>query len=154
MIYELAFQKGHLYIFLVLVYVHTEHGLQNLIVTHHLDCLFRLSIILLLAGDVSINPGPTTCQNMRFATTDVRYVRHKSAALSDLMLSKHIDILALTETWLSASDTSACLADICPYGFAYTITPVVQVGVVESHFLYLKYIKYKLFIHLTTKALR
>ena len=30
------------------------------------------------------------------------------------MLSKHIDILALT--LLSASDTSACLADICPYG--------------------------------------
>ena len=30
------------------------------------------------------------------------------------MLSKHIDILALTETWLSASDTSA---DICPNGF-------------------------------------
>ena len=28
-----------------------------------------------------------------------------------------IDILALTETWLSASDTSACLADICSYGF-------------------------------------
>ena len=50
---------------------------------------------------------------MRFATTNLRSVRHKSAALSDLMLSKHIDILALTETWLSASDTSACLADIC-----------------------------------------
>ena len=33
------------------------------------------------------------------------------------MLSKHIDILALTEIWLSASDTSACLGDICPYGF-------------------------------------
>ena len=54
---------------------------------------------------------------MRFATTNVRSVRHKSAALSDLILSKHIDILALTETWLLASDTSACLADICPNCF-------------------------------------
>ena len=54
---------------------------------------------------------------MRFATTNLRSVRHKSAALSDLMLSKHIDILALTETWLSAFNTSACLADIYPYGF-------------------------------------
>ena len=78
---------------------------------------FRLSIILLLAGDVSINPGPKTFQNMRFATTNLRYVRHKYAALSDLMLSKHTDILALTETCLVASDTSACLADICPFGF-------------------------------------
>ena len=82
---------------------------------YHLS--FRLSIILLLAGDISINPGPKTFQNMRFATTNVRSVRHKSAALSDLILSKHIDILALTETWLLASDTSACLADICPNGF-------------------------------------
>ena len=69
---------------------------------------FKLCIILLLAGDVSINDGPNT-------STNLRYVCHKSAALSDLMLSKYI--LALTETWLSASDTSACLADICPNGF-------------------------------------
>ena len=34
-----------------------------------------------------------------------------------MVLSKHIDFLSLTETWLSASDTSACLADICRYGF-------------------------------------
>ena len=54
---------------------------------------------------------------MRFATTNVRSVRHKSAALSDMILSKHVDILALTETWLLASDTSACLAYICPNGF-------------------------------------
>ena len=47
-----------------------------------------------------------------FAITNLRYVCHRSAALSDMILSKHIDILAFTETWLSA-----CLADICPYGF-------------------------------------
>ena len=50
---------------------------------------FRLSIILILAGDVSINPGPKTFQNMRFATTNLRSVIYKTAALSDLMLSKH-----------------------------------------------------------------
>ena len=38
-IYELAFQKRHLYIFLVLVYVHTENCIQNMVVIHHLDCL-------------------------------------------------------------------------------------------------------------------
>ena len=51
------------------------------------DPSFRLSIILLLTGDVSINPGPKTFQNMRFPTTNLQSVRHKSAALSDLMLS-------------------------------------------------------------------
>ena len=33
------------------------------------------------------------------------------------MLSKYINILAMAETWLSASNISTCLADICPYGF-------------------------------------
>ena len=76
---------------------------------------FRLSIILLLAGDVSIGPGPKTFQDIPFDTTNLRSVHHKSAALSDVMLPKHIDILALTETWLSASDASACLADIAGF---------------------------------------
>ena len=132
-VYELAFRKLQLYIFLVLVYVHTQ-----LYTTSGCYPSFRLSIILLLAGDVSINPGPKTFQNTRYATTNLRSVRHKSAALSDLMLSKHIDILALTET---LHDTSVCLADICPHGVYLYHHPVVQVGVVESHFFYLKYIK-------------
>ena len=89
---------------------------------------FKLSIIiLLLAGDVSINPGPKTFQNMRFATENLRSVRHKSAAISDLMLCKDIDILALTETMISASDVSACLAVICSYGFCL-YHPIIQVG--------------------------
>ena len=67
-------------------------------------------------------------------TENLRSVHYKSAAVSDLMLSKHIDILALTETWLSASDTSACLADICPYGFCLYHHPRCSGGVVESHF--------------------
>ena len=53
---------------------------------------------------------------MHFATSYIISVQRKSAD-SDVMLSNHIDILALTETWLSASDTSACLADICLWFF-------------------------------------
>ena len=53
---------------------------------------------------------------MRFATTNLRSVRQKSAALSDLISSKQIDILAMTETWYC--DTAACLADIAPPGFS------------------------------------
>ena len=54
--------------------------------------------LLLLSGDVSLNPGPNISCNMRFATTNLRSVRQKSAALSDLISSKQIDILAMTET--------------------------------------------------------
>ena len=73
---------------------------------------------LLLSGDVSLNPGPNRSCNMRFATTNLRSVRQKSAALSDLISSKQIDILAMTETWLSSCDTAACLDDISPPGFS------------------------------------
>ena len=53
---ELAFQKRHLYMFVVLVYVHTENCIQHLVGNPS----FSLSIILLLAGDGAINPGPKT----------------------------------------------------------------------------------------------
>ena len=62
--------------------------------------------------------APNILCNMRFATTNLRSVRQKSAALSDLISSKQIDILAMTETWLSSCDTAACLADISPPGFS------------------------------------
>ena len=74
----------------------------------------KLSLLLLLSGDVSLNPGPNRSCNMRFATTNLRFVRQKSAALSDLISSKQIYILAMTETWLSSRDTAACLDDISP----------------------------------------
>ena len=55
---------------------------------------------------------------MGSATTNLRSVRQKYAVLSDLVSSKQIDILAMTETWLSSCDTAACLADISPPGFS------------------------------------
>ena len=47
---------------------------RNLPTKYGCNPSFRLSIILLLAGDVSINPGSKTFQNMRFATTNLRSV--------------------------------------------------------------------------------
>ena len=55
---------------------------------------------------------------MRFATTNLRSVRQKSAALSDLISSKKIDVITMTDTWLSSCDTAACLDDIYPPGFS------------------------------------
>ena len=47
----------------------------------------KLSLLLLLSGDVSLNPGPNRSCNMRFATTNLRSVRQKNAVLSDLVLT-------------------------------------------------------------------
>ena len=64
------------------------------------------------------NPGPNGSCNMRFATTNLRSVRQKFAALSDLISSTQINILAMTDTWLSFCDTAACLDDISPPGLS------------------------------------
>ena len=65
---------------------------------------------------MSINPVPNTLHNIRCATSSLRYVRHTSAALSDLVTHKHINSLAITETRFSRKDTGSCLADITPPG--------------------------------------
>ena len=82
----------------------------------------KLSILLLLAGDVSLNPGPVG-SNIKLATLNARSVRNKSAPLADLVKSRECDILSLTETWLKPSDTVGCLADITPAGYTLVQTP-------------------------------
>ena len=57
-----------------------------------------LFLILLLAGDVSLNPGPER-PNLRLATINTRSMRDKAPALSDLVVSKDIDLLGITETY-------------------------------------------------------
>ena len=60
--------------------------------------IFKLALIPLLARDVSLNPGPVIRHNIRLATTNIRSIREKNAYLTDLIISKTIDILAVTES--------------------------------------------------------
>ena len=74
----------------------------------------KLAITLLLCGDVSLNPGPSGNRSLRLATVNVRSIREKTASVTDLIVTKKIDILTVTETWLRTIDTKACLAEITP----------------------------------------
>ena len=58
---------------------------------------FTVQLLLLLAGDVSVNPGPT--HNLRAATVNARSMHAKGPVLSDLMVGKALDVLGITETW-------------------------------------------------------
>ena len=87
---------------------------------------FKLAIVHLLAGDVTINCGPAINSNTRFATTNVRSVRVKTASVSDLLFLKKIDILAINETWLRPHDTAACLAEISPSGYTFYGRPEIN----------------------------
>ena len=90
---------------------------------------FKLALILLLSGDLSLNPGPVVRHNVRLATTNIRSIREKTASLTDLIISKTIDILAVTETWLRPHDTASCIADISPPGYVFRHKPQVEVVV-------------------------
>ena len=85
---------------------------------------FKAVSLLLLAGDVALNPGPITpLHDLRIGSIDVRSVREKGPILHDLIVSKSLDILAVTETWLRANDTSAFLSDLTPPGFSFLHVP-------------------------------
>ena len=125
-------------------YISTQESLTYL---HSLPCLnlcvyrkllpipcstptFKLALILLLAGNVSLNPATVVMHNIRFATTNIRSIREKTASLTDLIISETIDILAVIETWLRPHDTASCIADISPpcYVFHHKPRPVGRGG--------------------------
>lgn len=84
-----------------------------------------VSLLLLLAGDISLNPGPVA-RNLRLGTVNARSMRDKSPVLSDFVVSKGVDLLGITETWLSTRETSADLAEMTPPGFSFFQTPRTQ----------------------------
>ncbi len=75
------------------------------------------SLLLLLAGDIAVNPGPAS-SNLRIGTVNARSMREKSPTISDLVKCKSLDIFGITETWLSSNETTSSLADITPTGFS------------------------------------
>ena len=79
---------------------------------------FEFSLLLLLAGDFSLNPGPGV-RGLRLGTVNGHSMRDKAPALSDLAASKRIDLLGITETWLTTKETSADLADVSLEGFSF-----------------------------------
>ena len=78
---------------------------------------FEFSLLLLLAGDVSLNPGPGV-RDLHLGAVNGRSMRDKASAQSDFVASKSIDFLGITETWLTTKETSADLADMNPEGFS------------------------------------
>ena len=84
-----------------------------------------LSLLLLLAGGVSLDPGPVA-PNLRLGTVNARSMRDKAPALSDLGVSRGIDLLGITETWLTIRQTSSDLAEMTPHGFSFFQIPRVN----------------------------
>ena len=81
-----------------------------------------VSLLLILSGDVSINPDPNTSL-LTGSLINMRSIRNKSAALADFINSNKSDIIVVTETWLRPDDTDCFIASVTPPGYKCTHVP-------------------------------
>ena len=77
-----------------------------------------LLLILLLDGDVSLNPGPPTQ-----GVLNARSVRNKGPLLADMVASNDLDLLSLTETHIRPFDSDSFLQSITPPDLTFPHRP-------------------------------
>ena len=84
---------------------------------------------LLLSGDVELNPGPSLPNNLSFATLNIRSASSitsdldKPEVLRDFILTNSLDVLLLTETWLSSDSPPSVLNSLTPLGYSLIHKP-------------------------------
>ena len=81
-----------------------------------------MSLLLILSGDVSINPGPNT-HLLTESLINIRSIRNKSVAFVDFINSNKSDIIEVTETWLQPDDTDGFIESVTPPGYKCTHVP-------------------------------
>ena len=50
---------------------------------------------------------------------NARSIKPKTATFSEYVISKNLDIVAVTETWLKHDETKSTIADISPPGYSF-----------------------------------
>ena len=81
----------------------------------------RLFILLLLAGDINPNPGPSNCLNVTYA--NIRSINSKYPAIAKFIFDNDTDLFAMSETWIRPDITSANLSGITPQGYNFYQQP-------------------------------
>ena len=86
-----------------------------------------LTALLLLLGGIEQNPGPAAANTagniasvtaLRLGVLNARSAVNKAALIHDIIDSQRIDVLVLTETWMSADQPTAITRDIAPPGYS------------------------------------
>ena len=83
---------------------------------------FLFALFLLLAGDIQLNPGPPHCPTSSNSITSLKFALlnahsassitsafDKPASIQDFISTYNLDILAVTETWLSPNTLPSTL---------------------------------------------
>ena len=111
----------------------SDHGLTSLprpyrlhsyvLNTHHFPCVAKrhgLVTLLLLCGDILLNPGPIS-----FGAVNCRSVRNKGLCINDTVSEHSVYILAVTETHIRREDTDSLIHSITPTGFKFCHKPCI-----------------------------
>src|SRR6266446_9418642 len=97
---------------------------------------FLLCCLLLLAGDVEINPGPSLFTSLKCAhlnihsATTVTISCDKPTLLRELISDQNLDILTLSETWLTKDTLPSVLNSLTPlnYSILHIPRPADKIG--------------------------
>ena len=108
----------------------SKHFLPKLSLTSPRSTNFLFSLLLFLAGDINLNPGPSTISstlklshlNIRSATT-ITPDLNKPASLQEFITDNSISFLSLTETWLSSNSLPSSLNSLTPSGYSILSSP-------------------------------
>ena len=90
---------------------------------------FLFTLLLLLSGDINLNPGPITSSPLCLAHLNIRSASsitsdlNKPALLQEFLSDYGIDILALTETWLPPDVHPSTLNSITPENYSLFHVP-------------------------------
>src|SRR3989441_2981141 len=94
---------------------------------------FLVVLLLLVAGDVQSNPGSVvTSSSLNFSCLNIRSASSistdldKPAVLQEFLSDYSIDILALTETWLTPETLPSTLNSLTPPGYSIIHSPRPQ----------------------------
>jgi hypothetical protein len=82
--------------------------------SHRFARCSALIALLLLIGNVEPNPGPQCHGTISFGLLNARSAVYKAALIHDVISDHHLDVVAVTETWMMSDDPDAVKLDIGP----------------------------------------
>src|SRR5579872_2706208 len=116
----------------LLFFCKSHYASLSLCSNRHTNILY--SLLLLLVGDVSLNPGPRAtsprpsnnmnifCQNIRSVTV-INDTVNKPELLQQHIQDNNMDFLFLTETWLSPDCPPSIPNSLTPTGYSFLQVP-------------------------------
>lgn len=87
--------------------------------TRNMSYSSTFTAIMLLISGIELNPGPA----LSCGVLNARSVIHRGPLIQDLISSKSLDVMAISETWTLKEDPDTILLDVAPPGYSVLHVP-------------------------------